>query len=154
MSQVAENTLHLLTPLAQEKGVALHCELGQGCFVMAQEDDIYGIIFNLVENAIKYNVPDGSVDLVLAAAGNQVVMTVEDTGIGIPEDDIPHIFTRFYRVDKARSRDAGGSGLGLSIVHDAVTLYGGTVAVSSRDTGGTCFEVRFPLCDGKEAQDD
>ena len=69
---------------------------------------------------------------------------MEDTGIGIPEDDIPHIFDRFYRVDKARSRASGGSGLGLSIVHGAVTAHGGTISVARRDTIGTRFTVRFP----------
>ena len=73
------------------------------------------------------------------------MLTVEDTGIGIPEEDMPHIFSRFYRVDKARSRDAGGSGLGLSIVHDAVRMHGGDIRAEARKTVGTRFIVTFPL---------
>ena len=75
------------------------------------------------------------------------MLTVEDTGIGIPEEDVPHIFDRFYRVDKARSRASGGSGLGLSIVHGAVEAHGGTISVERRETVGTRFTVRFPALD-------
>ena len=73
-----------------------------------------------------------------------VLLTVEDTGIGIPDGDLPNIFSRFYRVDKARSRERGGSGLGLSIVHDAVAALGGRIDVSARPGGGTRFVVTFP----------
>lgn len=75
------------------------------------------------------------------------MLTVVDTGIGIPEEDLPHIFSRFYRVDKARSREAGGSGLGLSIVRDAVDLYGGSIEVWPNHPRGTVFEVMFPVCE-------
>ena len=77
--------------------------------------------------------------------GQSVIIIVDDTGIGIPEEDMPEIFGRFYRVDKARSREAGGSGLGLSIVHDAVVSYGGDITVEGRKPHGTRFTVTFPL---------
>ena len=82
--------------------------------------------------------------------GARVLLTVEDTGIGIPEEDLPHIFERFYRVDKARSREKGGSGLGLSIVHDAVVALGGEIGVSAREGGGTRFAVSFPAAPEEE----
>ena len=145
LKRVAERTAHLLEPLAQEKNVTVYTELSDGLIVSAAEDDIIEIIFNLAENAVKYNSFGGNVFLRLAAEGDSAVLTVEDTGIGIPEADLPHIFARFYRVDKARSRAAGGSGLGLSIVHDAVKRNGGEITVSRRETVGTRFTVSFPL---------
>ena len=80
----------------------------------------------------------------LARAGTRAVVRVEDTGIGIPADDLPHIFDRFYRVDKARSRETGGTGLGLSIVRQIVLLHGGTVTVSSEEEKGSTFTVELP----------
>ena len=82
-----------------------------------------------------------------------VKLTVEDTGIGIPEEDLPHIFSRFYRVDKARSSDVGGSGLGLAIVKGAVEQNGGTISAHRRETVGTRFVVSFPSA-GEEAESD
>ena len=97
-----------------------------------------------MENAVKYNVPGGEVMVSLRGIGDLVLLTVEDTGVGIPEEDLPKIFDRFYRVDKARSRAAGGTGLGLSIVKDTARQHGGAVTVRSREEGGTCFQVAFP----------
>jgi len=99
---------------------------------------------NLIENAIKYNVPDGSVFLDLHGTEDEVQFTVTDTGIGIPENETYNIFGRFYRVDKARSREAGGSGLGLSIVHDAVKAHGGSIIVGQNKPQGSVFAVTFP----------
>ncbi len=145
MKAVAERTLHLLEPLAAEQDVRLRTDLAEGCVVSASADDLYQIIFNLAENAVKYNHPGGSVDLALRQADGQALLTVADTGIGIPEADMEHIFDRFYRVDKARSRASGGSGLGLAIVHDAVVANGGTIQAAPRPQGGTEFTVSFPL---------
>lgn len=105
--------------------MTITCLMSEGVTVRASEDDIYHIVFNLVENAIKYNLPGGDVTVRVETRGEQSILSVADTGIGIPEADRPNIFNRFYRVDKARSREHGGSGLGLSIVHDAAALYGG-----------------------------
>lgn len=105
---------------------------------------MYQIIFNLVENSIKYNQEDGLVFVTLRNREDDVVITVEDTGVGIPEDAVGHIFERFYRVDKARSRQAGGSGLGLSIVRELVQRNMGEISVAPREQGGTCFTVTFP----------
>ena len=144
LKQAALDTLTLLRPLAQEKRVRLHSELEEGCVVMGSRDDMDHILYNLVENAIKYNVPEGGVTVRLSAGERRVTLSVEDTGIGIPEADRPNIFERFYRVDKARSREAGGSGLGLSIVHDAVLAHGGSITVGQNKPQGTVFTVEFP----------
>ena len=144
LSETAENILRRIRPLAEKQGVSLSSDLGENCLVLADADDLYQAMFNLVENAIKYNNPEGTVFLAVRREDAEVLVTVEDTGIGIPQEDIPHIFSRFYRVDKARSRASGGSGLGLSIVKDAVELHGGTVTVRQREEGGSCFVLRFP----------
>ncbi len=112
--------------------------------VMATGEDMFHILFNLIENAIKYNVPEGEVFVKLTGTEDSVELAVEDTGIGIPEEDRLNIFARFYRVDKARSREAGGSGLGLSIVHDAVLAHGGSIAVGANKPQGSVFVVTFP----------
>lgn len=143
---VAEKTMHLLAPLAKEYRVTISTELQHDCFILGSEDLVYRIIFNLAENGIKYNMPGGVVHIMLFREGEEVILIVEDSGIGIPDADLPHIFSRFYRVDKARSRDAGGSGLGLSIVYDAVRLHDGSVSVEKREIGGTRFIVKFPAC--------
>ncbi len=145
MAAVAERTLHLLEPLAAAQDVTLRTDLAPGCVVTASADDMYQIIFNLAENGVKYNVPGGSVRLSLASKEGRAVLSVADTGIGIPEADRDHIFERFYRVDKARSRASGGSGLGLAIVHDAVVANGGTISVAPGPERGTVFTVSFPL---------
>ena len=144
LAEVARSTLRLLSPLAAKLGVSLRCEPEAGCIISAPEDDVYQIIFNLAENAVKYNVEGGSVDISVRREGGRVLLIVEDRGIGIPEADLPNIFSRFYRVDKARSREKGGSGLGLSIVHDAVSALGGSIEVEAREGGGTRFTVSFP----------
>lgn len=144
VKQVALDALVFLRPLAAERQVRMKTELPDGCVVMATVDDMFQIIFNLVENAIKYNVEGGSVLFRLEADEDHIRFAVEDTGIGIPEEDRLNIFGRFYRVDKARSREAGGSGLGLSIVHDAVQKHGGSIAVGENRPQGSVFIVSFP----------
>ena len=150
LGEVARSTLRLLSPLAEGLGVTLRCEPEPGCIISASEDDVYQIVFNLAENAVKYNVEGGSVDIRVRRGEGRILLDVEDTGIGIPEADLPNIFSRFYRVDKARSRERGGSGLGLSIVHDAVAAMGGKIDVHARESGGTRFTVTFPGYSGKE----
>ena len=140
---VVERVEHMLTPLARAAEVELKLSLQSGCIIRATEDDLYQVAFNLMENAVKYNLPGGTVTVTLKQEEDQVILLVEDTGVGIPEADLPKIFDRFYRVDKARSRAAGGTGLGLSIVRDTVRQHGGTVTARRREPEGTCFEVRF-----------
>jgi len=144
MKRVAERTMHMLLPLAAKMQVELRFDLGEGCVILAQEDDIYQMIFNLIENGIKYNVPGGAVDIALGTRYDRVVLTVEDTGIGVPPEDMPYIFQRFYRVDKARSRASGGSGLGLAIVRTVAEACGGQVTARPGEERGTCFTVVLP----------
>ena len=144
VAPVVEKVVHMLSPLAKESAVTVETCLEADCVVQATQDDLYQIAFNLVENAVKYNVPGGRVMVGLRAMGDLVLLTVEDTGVGIPEEDLPKVFDRFYRVDKARSRAAGGTGLGLSIVRDTARQHGGAVTVRRREEGGTCFQVAFP----------
>ena len=106
---------------------------------------MYQVAFNLMENAIKYNLPGGRVEVGVSRRGEKVALTVTDSGLGIPEEDLPRIFDRFYRVDKARSRAAGGTGLGLSIARDTARLHGGDITAGPNPAGrGTRFEVEFP----------
>ena len=144
IKQSVVDALSTLIPIAKEANVKFRCDLEDGCVVMATVEDMYHIVFNLMENAVKYNISGGSVHIVLTSDGSTVTLAVEDTGIGIPEEDRLNIFSRFYRVDKARSREAGGSGLGLSIVHDSVIAHGGTITVGSNKPQGTVFTVNFP----------
>ena len=150
VKRVVEKVEHMLTPLADEGEVTVETDLQEDCMVLDTEDDLYQIAFNLMENAVKYNLPGGSVTVTLRGAGDLVTLTVEDTGVGIPEEDLGKVFDRFYRVDKARSRAAGGTGLGLSIVRDTVRQHGGAVTVRRRESEGTCFEVAFPRWYGEE----
>ena len=131
-----------LAPLAEKNNVMLERE-GDGTMT-GSDTLIYRLLFNLTENAVKYNRPGGFVRVTLGGTEDECVLRVEDNGIGIPEEDMPRVFDRFYRVDKMRSRAAGGTGLGLSIVADTVRRRGGSIAVSARAGGGTCFTVRLP----------
>lgn len=144
LSQTIGKVFKMLVTLADQREIRLTSYMEKGCTVMTVEDDMYQIIFNLVENAIKYNRNSGQVHVRLHREEDDVEIIVEDTGVGIPEDAIGHVFERFYRVDKARSRQAGGSGLGLSIVHELVQRNYGQIEVSQRPEGGSRFTVRFP----------
>ena len=148
MKSAVVATLRMLKPLAVSKGLTLESELDECCYVLATDDSIHQVVFNLIENAIKYNKPDGSVYVRLRIEdAKSVVLTVDDRGVGVPDEDLPHIFERFYRVDKARSREAGGSGLGLSIVWDTVREFNGKVTAKRRVGGGMRFQASFDLYD-------
>ena len=141
---VVRRAEHMLEPLARAAGVEVILTLEPGLLIRCTGDDLYQIVFNLMENGVKYNLPGGRVFVTDKGSEDQVILTVEDTGVGIPEEDIGKVFDRFYRVDKARSRAAGGTGLGLSIVQDTVRRYGGTVKAERRENEGTRFTVAFP----------
>ncbi len=147
---VARKVFRMLQPQISARGLRLEDDTIPGCTVKIQEDDLYQIIFNLVENGIKYNNDGGLLRLSLEKNENNVTIRVMDGGVGIPEEAIGLIFERFYRVDKARSRQAGGSGLGLSIVHDMVVRNFGTVRAENLPEGGACFTVVFPFAEEEE----
>ncbi|MDR0325175.1 MAG: HAMP domain-containing histidine kinase [Oscillospiraceae bacterium] len=144
---VLRRVARMLKPLARDAGVELRCELAKDCRVAGGEDDLYHIVFNLIDNAIKYNKPGGTVQVFTFRQGAEVHIVVADTGVGIPETELPLIFGRFYRVDKARSREAGGAGLGLSIAADMTARMGGSIAAESEVGKGSRFTVKFPLAD-------
>ena len=145
LAETARQAVRTLVPLAEARGIALALDAPEPCFVLSAKDELYQIVQNLAENAVKYNVDGGSVTVSVLKREDDVLLTVRDTGIGIPAEDLPHIFERFYRVDKARSREAGGTGLGLSIVKDMVRILGGSVEVSSEPGRGTEFRILLPL---------
>lgn len=113
--------------------------------MMGDPDLIEMATLNLINNAAKYSTPPAQVTVEATLTSHEIVLTVNDRGIGIPEKELPHIFERFYRVDKARSRSLGGSGLGLSIVQTVVQKHRGTISVISTPERGTTFTLRFPL---------
>ena len=154
LGETVRRVFRMLVPLADRTQIQLTASLDRGCYVLSMEDDAYQIIFNLVENGIKYNHAGGSVHVTVCHTQDEAELLVEDTGMGIPQDAIEHIFERFYRVDKARSRQAGGSGLGLSIAHELVERNFGTIEVSSKEGEGTKFTVRMPYFELEEDDDD
>ena len=154
LGETVRRVFRMLVPLADRTQIQLTASLDRGCYVLSMEDDAYQIIFNLVENGIKYNHAGGSVHVTVRHTQDEAELLVEDTGMGIPQDAIEHIFERFYRVDKARSRQAGGSGLGLSIVHELVERNFGTIEVSSKEGEGTKFTVRMPYFELEEEDGD
>ena len=153
LSAVGRRAVSMLLPVADAAQVTVETSWKPGCTLRCTEDDLYQICFNLVENAIKYNFPRGRVFVSTRRNGDQVLFEVADTGIGIPEEELPKVFNRFYRVDKARSRAAGGTGLGLSIVRDTVRRHGGWVTAQRREPEGSVFTVGFP-CETPEAGGD
>lgn len=144
MRPVLEQVLRMMELVAAEKQVSIVCGDAEDCRVMSTGDELHQVIYNLVDNAVKYTGEGGRVEVALRRQDGQAVLTVADDGVGIPEEDLPRIFERFYRVDKARSRAAGGTGLGLSIVSDTVHTRGGTVEAANRPGGGAVFTVRWP----------
>lgn len=145
VGQVVEKVGHMLLPLAHSAQVKLRYQLQPHCMVLATQDDLYQVAFNLMENAVKYNQPGGSVTVEVAREEYWITLTVQDTGVGIPEEDLLRVFDRFYRVDKARSREAGGTGLGLSIARDTARLHGGDIMAQRGPDGvGARFTARFP----------
>ena len=145
---VLEQVMRMMSLIAQEKGTELTYRSEGTCTVLSSRDEIHQIIYNLTDNAVKYSPSGSTVQVSLFREAGQVVLTVEDNGAGIPEEDLHRLFERFYRVDKARSRAAGGTGLGLAIVSDTVERRGGTVTAANRPSGGAVFTVRWPWREG------
>ena len=147
MAPTIHRVARMLRPNAIQANITFHLELEEDSPVLILEDDLYQIVFNLMENGIKYNAFGGSLTVRLHREEDNAILTISDTGVGIPEDAIGHIFERFYRVDKARSRATGGSGLGLAIVRTIVRRNRGEISVSSTVGKGTTFTVTFPAFD-------
>ena len=142
LDAIVEEVLADLEPLAVEKNIKLigKCE---DATMIGSDILIYRLVYNLVENAIKYNHPLGQVTVTAYQRNKHVYLSVEDTGSGIPKELRERVFEPFFRVDKSRGRELGGVGLGLALVHEIVRVHDGSICIKSGKTGGTIFEVTF-----------
>ncbi len=145
MSELTAETVRLLRPVAEKKEQTIAEDIMPGLKFTGDRTKLNQILYNLTENAIKYTPEKGTIRVSLKQQGDELIWKVRDNGIGIPEEDREHIFERFYRVDKARSRETGGTGLGLSIVRQFVNMHGGTIRVDSVPNQGTEFTVVLPV---------
>lgn len=145
LGALVEEVLADLEPLARERGIALNAGCCGELYMTGSDILIYRVVFNLVENAIRYNRDGGSVYVSVNKRDTNAVIAVRDTGRGISPEYIERVFEPFFRVDKSRSRELGGVGLGLALVREIVRLHAGSIAVSESNEEGTTFEVVFPL---------
>ena len=148
LAEVVKDTQHRLAPMAEQNAQVITLILSDSCDMYADKAKLQQVVYNLMENAVKYTPANGWIKVSLQRIGRDAVLTVSDSGPGIPRDSLPHVFERFYRVDKARGRESGGTGLGLSIVQQYVNLHGGNVKVSSEEGQGAVFTVELPLNKG------
>jgi two-component system, OmpR family, phosphate regulon sensor histidine kinase PhoR len=145
LSDLVQRTVGLLNPLIEQKQHRMVVEVPKDLpSVLGDQQRLTEILSNLLDNAIKYTPNQGTITISATAKERSVELSISDTGVGIPPQDLPRIFERFYRVDKARSRELGGTGLGLAIVKHLVEAHGGTVRVESVAGGGTCFRIMLP----------
>jgi two-component system phosphate regulon sensor histidine kinase PhoR len=149
LAELARNTADQLSLLAEDKKISITCDASQVQLVEGDPVRLKQVIVNLLDNAIKYTPEQGAVRLRVLGRNAHVVLEVKDNGIGIPAEALPHIFERFYRVDKARSRDQGGTGLGLAIVKHIVQAHGGEVRCESELGHGATFYFTLPASETK-----
>ena len=144
VSDVVKEAVEVLDYKIYERNITVDLDLKDG-YIMARHEDILRVFINLIENGIKYNKDNGKIYIDIKQIKRKVHITIKDTGIGIKEENLPHIFERFYRVDKSRNRKVGGSGLGLSIVKRIIYKYKGTIDVKSVYNAGTTFMITFDV---------
>ncbi|WP_425446609.1 ATP-binding protein [Dethiothermospora halolimnae] len=144
INYLLERIVHQIKPLAEEKSIDLNLKTNEQIQINIDSDKIKQAIINIIHNGIKYTKEGGYVNVSLYSKDNFAIIEIEDNGIGIDKDSLAHIFDRFYRVDKARSRNTGGTGLGLSITHQIVSLHQGTIEVESEPEKGTTFYIKLP----------
>ena len=144
LAPMIEEVLADLSPLAEKSGVTLS-QSGEDLWITGSDVLVYRAIFNLVENSVKYNRPGGSVCAAVSRRGEEAMIEIKDTGCGIPEDFRESVFQPFFRVDKSRSREKGGVGLGLSLVWEIVHLHSGDVRVRESGETGTVIEMTLPI---------
>jgi len=146
ISSLLKNSVNRLVPLAAEHHVSIKLEeKNNNINIKTDENLLNKIITNLVKNAILYNKPEGEVRINANIENKNLIIKIQDTGIGIPKNDLNRIFERFYRIDKSRSRQTGGSGLGLSIVESSIKTLGGEIKIESKIGTGTIITVRLPV---------
>jgi heavy metal sensor kinase len=151
LAELTSGTTEQMRLLAEDKNIALRCETERQVRIEGDRARLKQVIVNLVDNAIKYTPAGGLVGVKVCASDGRAVIEVNDNGVGIPPEALPHIFERFYRVDKARSRQIGGAGLGLSIIKAIVTAHGGQVRVESVEGKGSRFLIELPVA-GEESE--
>lgn len=144
LKEVVQSVMHTLAPKLEQKALEFRFEISDGLKIYADRGAIHQIMTNLIDNAIKYNRPAGQIIVSASESRDWVTISVSDSGIGIPQEDLSRIFERFYRVDKARSRESGGTGLGLSIVKHLVEMHGGKFSVKSELGKGSVFTFMIP----------
>jgi heavy metal sensor kinase len=145
LAQLASDTADQMSLLAEDKKIRLNCLASKAVWIEGDRARMKQVVVNLLDNAIKYTPNNGTITLSVRAEEPKAVLEVSDTGIGIPAAALPHVFERFYRVDKARSREQGGAGLGLSIVRSICTAHNGKVQASSTPGQGSRFRAELPL---------
>ena len=148
LAELCRENEHRLKPIAEKKNQTISLTLSDECEMYADRSKLNQVIYNLVENAIKYTQQGGRIRITLTKQGHDAHLVIADNGPGISRENLPHIFDRFYRVDRARSRETGGTGLGLSIVRQLVLLHGGSIRCESEVGKGSTFIVDLPLHQG------
>jgi signal transduction histidine kinase len=147
LAELAASTGDQMRLMAEDKNISLSCDASERVMVDGDRARLKQVVVNLLDNAINYTAPGGKVQLRVRPSDHRAVLEVEDNGVGISKDALPHIFERFYRAEKARSRQMGGTGLGLSIVRAICLAHGGEVQVESVDGQGSRFIVSLPLAE-------
>ncbi len=147
-ADVVSDVTHRLAMVAEKRHQDIKLHISDNCEMYADCAKLTQVVYNIMDNAIKYTPEGGLIRVRLIRSGRDAILSVTDNGPGIPKEDQPHIFDRFYRVDKARSRDTGGTGLGLSIVNQLVLMHGGTISVQSEEGKGSTFTVELPIHQG------
>jgi len=143
LNEIIRESIKLLSPLAEQRGISINTSADGQSVISGDKAALLELFTNLIDNAIKYNVPGGKVDISIRKETGFIVTEIRDTGIGIPESDLDKVFDRFYRVDKSRSKESGGIGLGLSICSEIVKLHGGRIEIKSKLAEGTTVYVHL-----------
>jgi heavy metal sensor kinase len=141
LSGIIRESVNLLCPLAEQKGISINILATEPLVIRGDRAALLELFTNLIDNAVKYNVPQGKIDISIKKETGFIVAEIKDTGIGIPEEDLDKVFDRFYRVDKSRSKERGGIGLGLSICNEIAKLHGGRIEIKSKLDEGTTVSV-------------
>ncbi|WP_242837231.1 sensor histidine kinase [Alkaliphilus transvaalensis] len=145
VNYLVEKVVHSIKPLADKKNIKVLVNQWEKIQIYLDKGKIYQALMNIIYNAVKYTDDGGKVVVSILKEGKYVVIRIDDNGIGIPEESLPYIFERFYRVDSARSRKTGGTGLGLSISHQIISLHQGSLEVESKVNVGTSFSIKLPM---------
>lgn len=152
LGTIARSTVEQMQLLAEDKQLTVETRLEEDVWVHGDRVRLQQVIVNLLDNAVKYTPPGKAIQLTVSTDKMRGVIEISDNGIGIPAECIPFVFDRFYRADKARSRESGGTGLGLSIAKAICTAHGGSVSLQSHEGRGTTVRVELPLCPAEEIQ--